>query len=290
MMDIPRDMKGLEKSITSSRTKVMVRGATAMSAFYSGKGQCRAEFVKNKFTSGTCEKKNYSPRIPILQPSHSRFWSLHPWLHISHLLLFLVDIWIRSALLSLQLDPRSNPHSARCPQRGQHSFSAWHMELPEGQRTSNTQQCWKYCSAQRGWILKLEALHQGDRSLIIWEGTVLNKQHPFGGTLFNGCNVIFNHADNSRKTIRTHSLLNGIFGPNLFFLHTTTLTWVAIHHHRHDISQHNTTFTKMVVTMTVLFSIPVVSFAKTSDLVTAILSTSFQYPICGKEEKNPPCD
>lgn len=51
MMDIPRDMKGLEKSITSSRTKVMVRGATAMSAFYPGKGQCRAEFVKNKLTS-----------------------------------------------------------------------------------------------------------------------------------------------------------------------------------------------------------------------------------------------
>lgn len=49
----------------------------------------------------------------------------------------------------------------------------------------------------------------------------------------------------------------------------------------------NVTFTKMVVTMTVLFSIPVVSFAKTSDLVTAILSTSFQYPICGKEEQNP---
>lgn len=42
-------------------------------------------------------------------------------------------------------------------------------------------------------------------------------------------------------------------------------------------------FTKMVVTITVLFSIPVVSFANTSDLVTAILSTSFQYPICQKE-------
>lgn len=35
-------------------------------------------------------------------------------------------------------------------------------------------------------------------------------------------------------------------------------------------------FTKIVVTITVLFSIPVDSFAKTSDLVTAILSTSFQ--------------
>ena len=38
-------------------------------------------------------------------------------------------------------------------------------------------------------------------------------------------------------------------------------------------------FTKMVVTMTVLFSIPVDSLANTSLLVTAILSTSFQYPI-----------
>lgn len=37
MIEIPRDMKGLEKSITSSRTKVMVRGATAMSAFYQTK-------------------------------------------------------------------------------------------------------------------------------------------------------------------------------------------------------------------------------------------------------------
>lgn len=52
----------------------------------------------------------------------------------------------------------------------------------------------------------------------------------------------------------------------------------------------NRIITKMVVTMTVLFSIPVVSFAKTSDLVTAILSTSFQYPIYGKEEQNHLCD
>lgn len=48
------------------------------------------------------------------------------------------------------------------------------------------------------------------------------------------------------------------------------------------------TFTKIVVTMTVLFSIPVVSFAKTSDLVTAILSTSFQYPICNEEDQKHP--
>lgn len=33
MMEIPRDMNGFEKSITSSRTKVMVSGATAISAF-----------------------------------------------------------------------------------------------------------------------------------------------------------------------------------------------------------------------------------------------------------------
>lgn len=41
MMEIPRDMKGLEKSITSSRTNVMVSGATAISAFCKeeGKGQ-----------------------------------------------------------------------------------------------------------------------------------------------------------------------------------------------------------------------------------------------------------
>lgn len=32
-MEIPKDMKGLEKSITSSRTRVIVSGATAMSAF-----------------------------------------------------------------------------------------------------------------------------------------------------------------------------------------------------------------------------------------------------------------
>lgn len=44
----------------------------------------------------------------------------------------------------------------------------------------------------------------------------------------------------------------------------------------------------MVVTITVLFSIPVVSFAKTSDLVTAILSTSFQYPICQRKEPQYP--
>lgn len=48
------------------------------------------------------------------------------------------------------------------------------------------------------------------------------------------------------------------------------------------------TFTKIVVTMTVLFSIPVVSFAKTSDLVTAILSTSFQYPICDEQDQKHP--
>lgn len=47
-------------------------------------------------------------------------------------------------------------------------------------------------------------------------------------------------------------------------------------------------FTKIVVTMTVLFSIPVVSFAKTSDLVTAILSTSFQYPICHEQDQKHP--
>ena len=40
--------------------------------------------------------------------------------------------------------------------------------------------------------------------------------------------------------------------------------------------------TKIVVTMTVLFSIPVVSLGNMSDFVTAILSTSFQYPICGQ--------
>lgn len=34
MMEIPKDMKGLEKSITSSRTRVIVRGATAISAFW----------------------------------------------------------------------------------------------------------------------------------------------------------------------------------------------------------------------------------------------------------------
>lgn len=33
MMEIPKDMKGLEKSITSSRTRVIVRGAIAISAF-----------------------------------------------------------------------------------------------------------------------------------------------------------------------------------------------------------------------------------------------------------------
>lgn len=33
MMEIPNDMKGLEKSITSSRTSVIVRGAIAISAF-----------------------------------------------------------------------------------------------------------------------------------------------------------------------------------------------------------------------------------------------------------------
>ena len=39
MMEIPKDMKGLEKSITSSRTRVMVNGATAISAFYKRKRQ-----------------------------------------------------------------------------------------------------------------------------------------------------------------------------------------------------------------------------------------------------------
>lgn len=37
IMDIPKLIKGLEKSMTSSRTKVMVRGATAISAFYKEK-------------------------------------------------------------------------------------------------------------------------------------------------------------------------------------------------------------------------------------------------------------
>jgi len=33
MIEMPSDMKGLEKSITSSRTNVIVNGATAISAF-----------------------------------------------------------------------------------------------------------------------------------------------------------------------------------------------------------------------------------------------------------------
>lgn len=33
MIDMPKLMKGLEKSMTSSRTKVIVRGAIAISAF-----------------------------------------------------------------------------------------------------------------------------------------------------------------------------------------------------------------------------------------------------------------
>lgn len=37
MIDMPKLMKGLEKSMTSSRTKVIVRGATAISAFYKRK-------------------------------------------------------------------------------------------------------------------------------------------------------------------------------------------------------------------------------------------------------------
>lgn len=37
MMEMPSDMKGLEKSMTSSRTNVMVKGATAISAFCGGK-------------------------------------------------------------------------------------------------------------------------------------------------------------------------------------------------------------------------------------------------------------
>lgn len=37
MMEIPSDIKGLEKSITSSLTKVIVRGATAISAFWGRK-------------------------------------------------------------------------------------------------------------------------------------------------------------------------------------------------------------------------------------------------------------
>ncbi len=46
MIEIPRDMNGLEKSITSSRTKVMVRGATAMSAFYQTKEQNKQNRTK----------------------------------------------------------------------------------------------------------------------------------------------------------------------------------------------------------------------------------------------------
>lgn len=41
MMEMPSDMKGLEKSMTSSRTNVMVKGATAISAFCGGKRRIR---------------------------------------------------------------------------------------------------------------------------------------------------------------------------------------------------------------------------------------------------------
>lgn len=37
MIEIPRLMKGLEKSITSSLTRVIVNGAIAISAFCKGK-------------------------------------------------------------------------------------------------------------------------------------------------------------------------------------------------------------------------------------------------------------
>lgn len=43
MMEIPKDMKGLEKSITSSRTRVMVRGAMAMSAFWKRAKRMRSD-------------------------------------------------------------------------------------------------------------------------------------------------------------------------------------------------------------------------------------------------------
>lgn len=73
------------------------------------------------------------PHILTLQPSHSRFWSLHLWLHISHPPLSSVGIWSHSALLSLLPDRRSNPRSAHCLRKGRHSSSALHMELPAGQ-------------------------------------------------------------------------------------------------------------------------------------------------------------
>lgn len=46
-MEIPSDIKGLEKSITSSRTRVMVNGATAISAFWGGEREKALDVIKS---------------------------------------------------------------------------------------------------------------------------------------------------------------------------------------------------------------------------------------------------
>lgn len=47
MIEMPKLMKGLEKSMTSSRTKVIVRGAIAISAFYKRKEMWKYTLVNS---------------------------------------------------------------------------------------------------------------------------------------------------------------------------------------------------------------------------------------------------
>lgn len=54
MMDIPRDMKGFEKSITSSLTRVMVSGATAISAFCQREREQKKERESEKRQTEKC--------------------------------------------------------------------------------------------------------------------------------------------------------------------------------------------------------------------------------------------
>lgn len=67
MIEMPSDMKGLEKSMTSSRTNVMVKGATAISAFCGGKRRI------HQLTSAA------SPRHITRQEiaAEKRWWSTH---------------------------------------------------------------------------------------------------------------------------------------------------------------------------------------------------------------------
>lgn len=63
MMEMPKDIKGFEKSITSSRTRVMVSGATAISAFWGEKSNGSAVSLQRRHVKQHTEARFLSSGV-----------------------------------------------------------------------------------------------------------------------------------------------------------------------------------------------------------------------------------